>query len=56
MKIITVNGEQRMFLQYENECKQGNRILIYYSKRASQILALSTVLVRTFRLNIYFSS
>ena len=44
MKIITVNGVQQMFLQYDNECQQGNRILIYYSERAAERLALSTIL------------
>ena len=43
-KVKNVNGVQQIFLQYDNECKQGNRVLIFLSERASQIQALSTVL------------
>ena len=44
MKTITVNGVEQIFLQFDNRCKKGNRILIYYSERAAQIIAVSTVL------------
>ena len=45
-----------MLLQYDNECKQVNQILFYYSERASQILAVSTVLFldETFRFSPEF--
>ena len=42
MKTITVNGEEQLFVQYDSECQKGNHILIYYSERAVQIIAVST--------------
>ena len=44
MKTITVNGEEQLFVHYDNEYQNGNRILIYYSERAAQIIAVSKVL------------
>ena len=41
MKYITVNGVEQLFVQYDNECKLGNRILIFYSDRATDILKMS---------------
>ena len=41
MKYITMNGEEQLFVQYDNECKLGNRILIFYSDRATDILKMS---------------
>jgi len=29
MKNIIINGQEQLFLQYDNECKNGNRILIF---------------------------
>ena len=38
MKTIKVNNKEQFFCQYDNECKQGNRILMFYSDRATEIL------------------
>ena len=38
MKTITVNNKEQLFCQYDNQCKQGNRILMFNSDRATDIL------------------
>ena len=51
MKTIIVSGEEQLFIQYDNEFQKSNSILIFYSERASQIIAVSKVLCvdRTFK-------
>ena len=44
MKTITVDGKQQLFLQYDNHCRLGNRILIYYSDQATKIISVCTVI------------
>ncbi len=44
MKTITVDNKEQIFLQYDNDCKKGNRILIFYSERATEILKMSIFL------------
>jgi len=41
MKNIIINGQEQLFLQYDNECKNGNRILIFYSDQGTEILKAS---------------
>ena len=43
MKTILLDGKKCAFLQYDNESKVGNRILIFFSDQASDILKLSIV-------------
>jgi hypothetical protein len=38
MKFITVNGQQELFLQYDNQDKTGNRILVFFSETGAKIV------------------
>ena len=44
MNTITVDDKEQLFLQYDNHCKNGNRILIFYGDRATKITSVCTVI------------
>ena len=54
MKTIVINGEKAAFLQYDNENKFVNRILIFLSDQATDILKLSVVWCIDFSANYLF--
>ena len=42
LRYITVNERKELFLQYDNEDLTGQRILIFFSEKAKEILKIST--------------
>jgi hypothetical protein len=41
MKFISVNNEQKLFLQYDNQDTTGNRILVFFSETGAKMMESS---------------